>query len=290
MSLGLIVTSGGADGRARHDTSAEALPNNVTERKVVAIYKFDRETGEVTTTVQEKSQMYLRDLLGTLPGDRITVASITENQLAFAAAEGLNSLLDNLAERTFDQAGSYLVQGLDSFIGSDDGESVEVITNAGRAYIQGYGLQKDLPTTTLVPKSVATKAVRGEQKTYSVGNRRYTVNSTPLKATRQVEAIVAIVSNITRGSVGGGEDLLQPNPVVDILEVARAPPSIRRAWTGGSPATTWTGSAQDKSPPSAPPTPCAGPIRARWSEAATTWTAAGSTNPRIPSRQSTSTW
>ena len=230
-----------------HDTSAEALPNNVTERKVVAIYKFDRETGEVTTTVQEKSRMYLRDLLGTLPGDRITVASITENQLAFAAAEGLNSLLDNLAERTFDQAGSYLVQGLDSFIGSDDGESVEVITNAGRAYIQGYRLQKDLPTTTVVPKSVATKAVRGEQKTYSVGNRRYPVNSTPLKATRQAEAIVAIVSNITRGSVGGGEDLLQPNPVVDILEVSQGATVYQEGvdWRQSGNHVDWLGSGQE---------------------------------------------
>ena len=230
-----------------YDTSDEALPNNVTERKVVAIYKFDRETGEVTTTVQEKSRMYLRDLLGTLPGDRITVASITENQLAFAAAEGLNSLLDNLAERTFDQAGSYLVQGLDSFIGGDDGESVEVITNAGRAYIQGYRLQKDLPTTTLVPKSIATKPVRGEQKTYSVGNRRYPVNSTPLKEIRQVEAIVAIVSNITRGSVGGGEDLLQPNPVVDILEVSQGATVYQEGvdWRQSGNHVDWLGSGQE---------------------------------------------
>ena len=204
-----------------HDTSDEALPNNVTGRKVVPIYKFDRATGEVSATVQEKSHLQLRDLLGTLPGDRITVASITEDQLAFAAAEGLNSLLDNLAERTFDQAGSYLVEGLDSFISGDDGESVEVITNAGRAYIQGYRLQKDLPTTTPVPKSVASKSVRGEQKTYNQGTWRYPLNSIPLKEIRQIEAIVAVVSNITRGSVGGGEDILQPNPVVDILEVSQ---------------------------------------------------------------------
>ena len=203
------------------DTSAEAPPNNVTERKVVPIYKFDRATGEVTATIQEKSHLRLRDLLGTLPGDRITVASITEDQLAFAAAEGLNSLLDNLAERTFDQAGSYLVEGLDSFIGGNDGAAVELITNAGRAYVQGYRLQKDLPTTTQAPKSVATKEVRGEQKTYNPDIWRYALNNSPLKETRQVEAIVAIVSNITRGSVGGGQDLLEPNPVVDILEVSQ---------------------------------------------------------------------
>jgi hypothetical protein len=63
-------------------------------------------TGDVTPTVQEKSNLYLRDLLGTLPGSRITVSAITEDQLSFAAAEGFNSLIQNLAERTLDQAGS----------------------------------------------------------------------------------------------------------------------------------------------------------------------------------------
>jgi len=230
-----------------HDTSGETLPNNVTERKVVPVCKFDRETGDVTATVQEKSNLFLRDLLGTLPGSRITVSSITEDQLAFAAAEGLNSLLQNLAERTFDQAGSYLVKGLDSFIGDNDGDNVEVITNAGRAYIQGFRLQKDLPTTTMVPKSVATKSVRGEQKTYNVGTRRYALNSTPLKETTQVEAIVEIVSNITRGSVGGGEDLLTPNPVVDILEVSQGATVFQEGvdWQQSGNYVDWLGSGNE---------------------------------------------
>ena len=230
-----------------HDTSGEALPNNVTQRKVVALHKFDRESGDVTATVREKSNLYLQDILGTLPGSRITVASITEDQLAFAAAEGLNSLLQNLAERTYDQAGSYLVKGLDSFIGDNDGENVEVITNAGRAYIQGFRLQKNLPTTTLVPKSTAIKSVRGEQKTYVVGTRRYALNSTPLKETTQVEAIVEIVSNITRGSVGGGEDLLVPNPVVDILEVSQGATVFQEGadWQQSGNYVDWLGSGNE---------------------------------------------
>jgi hypothetical protein len=175
------------------------------------------------------------------------VASITEDQLAFAAAEGLNSLLQNLAERTYDQAGSYLVKGLDSFIGDNDGQNVEVITNAGRAYIQGFRLQKDLPTTTLVPKSTAVKSVRGEQKTYVVGTRRYALNNTPLKETTQVEAIVEIVSNITRGSVGGGEDLLVPNPVVDIIEVSQGATVFQEGadWQQSGNYVDWLGSGNE---------------------------------------------
>ncbi|MHB1461991.1 MAG: DUF4815 domain-containing protein [Armatimonadota bacterium] len=203
------------------DTSAEALPSNVTARRIVPIYKFDRASGEISATVLEKSNLYLQNFLGTLPGSRITVSSITEDQLDFAAAEGLNSLLQNLAERTYDQAGSYLVRGFDSFIGAGDGAGVSIITNAGRAYVQGIRLQKDLPSTTVVPKSIATKSVRGEQKTYNAGERRYALSSVPLKDTTQLEAIVENTANVTRGSVGGGDDLLAPNPIVDILEVSQ---------------------------------------------------------------------
>lgn len=225
------------------DTSCDSLPSSVTERKVVAIYKFDRKAGELTPTVQEKSNLYLHDFVGTLPGSRISVSSITEDQLSFAAAEGLNSLLSNLAERTFDQAGSYLVRGFDSFLASNDDSNVQVITNAGRAYIQGFRLQKDLPTTTLVPKSVATKSVRGEQKTFSVNQRIYPLSCTPLKESMQVEAIVETTANVTRGSVGGGEDLLFPNPVVDILEVRQGATVFVEGtdWTGSGNYVDWIG-------------------------------------------------
>ena len=64
----------------------------------------------------------------------------------------------------------------------------------GRAYIQGFRHQRDLPTSTLVPKSIATKSVRGEQKTFDINKRRYPVNSTPLKETTQVEAIVEMTA------------------------------------------------------------------------------------------------
>ena len=176
------------------DTSEAALPSNVSERKAVSIYNFDRASGEVTATIHEESNLLLKALLGTLTGNRITVSSITEDQLSFAAAEGLNSLLQNLAECTFDQSGSYLIEGLDSFIGGGD-RSVEVVANAGCAYIRGYSPQKDLPTTTAVPKSVNTNSERGVQKAFGVGTRRYVLNSMPLNGTQQVEAIVAIVSN-----------------------------------------------------------------------------------------------
>jgi hypothetical protein len=42
-----------------------------------------------------------------------------------------------------------------------------------------------------------------------------------LKITNRVEAVVETTANITRRSVAGGEDLLDPNPVVEIVEVSQ---------------------------------------------------------------------
>ncbi len=230
-----------------HDTTSTDLPSNATSRRIVPIYQFDRATGLVIAIVQEKSNVFIRDLRGTLNGRRIDIHSITEEQLSFEAAEGLDSLLKNIAERTYDQAGSYLVRGFDSFLGRTiDPYNVEVVTNAGRAYIQGYRFQKDLPTSTVVPASMATKSVRGEQKTYHLGQRQYSLNSGPLKESTQVEAIVQILQNITRGSVGGGQDLLTPNPVVDILEVSQGAKTFVRGvdWQQSGNYVDWIGAGQ----------------------------------------------
>ena len=230
------------------DTAATPLPSGATSRRLIPIYQFDRATGLVIAIVQEKSKIFIRDLRGTLNGRRIDVHSITEEQLSFEAAEGLDSLLKNIAERTYDQAGSFLVRGFDSFVGTAlDALNIQVITNAGRAYVQGYRFQKDLPTMTPVPASMSTKSVRGEQKTYRVGTRIYGLNSGPLKATTQVESIVAIVGNITRGSVGGGQDLLTPNPVVDILEVTQGAKTYVRGvdWQQSGNYVDWTGTGQE---------------------------------------------
>jgi len=226
------------------DTSGEALPNNVTERKVVPVLFFDRATGVFMPVREQRLNLPLEALQGMLPGERITVGSITEDHLAFAAAEGLQSLLQNLAERTYDQAGSYLVDGFNSFLGNVDGSDVEVVTNAGRAYIRGFRFHRDWPSSTTVPKSVAVKGVRGEQKTFNSTKRRYSLNNGPLQSTTQVEGIVEITANVTRGSVSGGEDLLTPNPVVDIIEVSQGATVYQKGvdWQQSGNSVDWLGS------------------------------------------------
>jgi hypothetical protein len=111
------------------DTTGLTLPNNVTERKVVPIYKFARETGDVTATVQEKSNLYLRDLLGTLPGSRITVSSITgssgvweKNNVSLFREENktFGKTADDL-RRTLEMPSGKGVHGINGFLPADAG-------------------------------------------------------------------------------------------------------------------------------------------------------------------------
>jgi hypothetical protein len=62
-----------------------------------------------------------------------------------------------------------------------------------------------------------------------------------------VEAIVEITSNVTRGSVGGGEDLLDPNPVVDILEVSQGATIFQEGidWQQSGNHVDWIGSGNE---------------------------------------------
>ena len=237
----------------------DALPNNVTERKVVPIYKFDRAAGEVTATVQEKSNLYLHDFLGTLPGSRITVSSITEDQLSFRRRRGAElAALQNLAERTTTRRGA-------TSCGASTASSAETTAQAFRSSptpaahtSRDSACRRTCRPRRLSPSPSRPKPCAVSRRHTARTSGRYALNCTPLKETTQVEAIVEMTANVTRGSVGGGEDLLTPNPVVDILEVSQGATIFRRERTGSSRATMSTGSAPAMNRLSARPTPCAG--------------------------------
>ncbi|MCK7511793.1 MAG: DUF4815 domain-containing protein [Desulfobacterales bacterium] len=240
-----VALAQGSTTRAR-----EALPNNVTQRKVVAIHKFDRETGRGRPPRSRRSPTSTcRTCWAPCPeaGSRSRRSRRTSSPSP--PPKGLNSLLQNLAERTFDQAGSYLGEGPRQLHRRlNDGENVEVDHQRGPGLHPGLPPpERTCPPPPWCPSPSATKSVRGEQKTFVGGTSGATpCNCTPLKETTQVEAIVEIISNITRGSVGGGEDLLVPNPVVDILEVSQGATVFQEGvdWQQSGNHVDWLGSRQ----------------------------------------------
>lgn len=73
-------------------------------------------------------------------------------------------LNDMLAKRTNDESGSYRVEGLNLWSKTDQHDSsvVDVIVDAGTAYVLGYQIIKGNPTTITVPKAVGTEDMKDE--------------------------------------------------------------------------------------------------------------------------------
>lgn len=124
-----------------------------------------------------------------------------------------------LARRTYDQAGSFLVSGMDGYIEPRDETSVNLVIDAGKAYVLGYELSRLVPTRIAVPKSLDYRTVINETKTYTTGTTFYSLNSKPVKEIKQITATVQRTDTITRGNIGGTADTLPYTPVVNVVEV-----------------------------------------------------------------------
>jgi len=129
-----------------------------------------------------------------------------------------------LARRTHDTSGSFLVSGMDGFIEPAEGDFVNLVIEAGKAYVLGYEINRLVPTRIRLRKSLDARRVTDELKIYkapgSGGETVYALNSKPVKAIVEVTATVQIEHDLTRQNAD--QDVLPEEPVVDIIEVKDA--------------------------------------------------------------------
>jgi hypothetical protein len=130
--------------------------------------------------------------------------------------DGLASML---AQRTYDESGNYRVRGLTLDAVPYDANNVNLIIEAGTAYVMGYQVIKPTPTKMLVPLSKTTRPVVGEPKTYKTGTTKYVLNNVPAHAISQLTAYVQVTNTVTRGATPNGIDNLVKTPVVDIQTI-----------------------------------------------------------------------
>jgi len=126
-----------------------------------------------------------------------------------------------LARRTHDTSGSFLVSGMDGFIEPADGDFVNLVIEAGKAYVLGYEINRLVPTRIKLRKSLDARRVSDEAKVYktpgSGGEPVYPLNSKPVKAIVEITATVQATASLTRQT--GDQDALPEEAVVDIIEV-----------------------------------------------------------------------
>ncbi|MGM0883705.1 MAG: DUF4815 domain-containing protein [Bacillota bacterium] len=123
-----------------------------------------------------------------------------------------------LARRTHDTSGSFLVSGMDGFIEPADSEHVTLVIEAGKAYVLGYEINRLVPTRIKLRKALDSRTVYDEVKQYDEKVNTYALSSKPVKAIKEITAMVRQEITLTWDGVTLMA-ALGPDGVVDIYSV-----------------------------------------------------------------------
>lgn len=124
-----------------------------------------------------------------------------------------------LAQRTFDESGSYKVEGLELYLEKHptDESKVNLVIDAGKAYVLGYQILKTATTKIAIPKAMGTRQTFGEAFYYSPTTRRGKLGSSPVKSVDRVNGQIQVTKElVNRGSVANSSDSLKNSSVFKI--------------------------------------------------------------------------
>lgn len=132
-----------------------------------------------------------------------------------------DKLTQTLARRTYDESGSYIVNGLNvKMENSDDPDNYVAVIEAGKAYVLGYELGIPVPRRLTVPRSTEYDLVEVSNNVYLNGTSQYMLDED-----LYVKEIVSVTGQVlytqSNMSITTGTDktLLDMVSVVDIKRV-----------------------------------------------------------------------
>lgn len=138
-----------------------------------------------------------------------------------------------LAERTFDESGSYRVYGFDMYTEAhptDPNNKIQLVIDSGRAYVLGFKVDKPTTTRIDIDKSREIETINNEGFYYSNSTRINKLGNSPVSTVDRVTAQVEVSKEqVSRGVTGGGNDQLKNTSVI----------KVSRVWTEGSGATEY---------------------------------------------------
>lgn len=208
------------------DTSSEALPQDTLERRVFALYRWDRATDEVTRVVPNPYAIDIGKTEGALDAERLL--NIDQNE----------TFRGTLATRTNDAHGSFVVAPLApiprarvSSNAPTPGKirlSIPPIT----ASVEGVRVDLALPTEIEVDQATDVLAVADEPHTYTASANPFALNKAlgsnplPVKQVTQLTAQVRVgnpgvggYEAVTR-SAAGLFDNLAKTPCIAIVRIS----------------------------------------------------------------------
>lgn len=173
------------------------------EKQVVKLYVLSDTSSEATGAV-----------LFTLEnGEELKITSEAENTTVVTT--------DILAERTFDENGSYKVDGIllkEPAVLEDD--KIRINISDGKAYVQGYAVNCASMSHILLDQSTDTRTVTSESHYYNSSYSRYELTNGPVATVTNVTGLVSVIEERKyRGSIRGGYDALNHTPVDKIVSI-----------------------------------------------------------------------
>ena len=115
------------------------------------------------------------------PDSAILVTLIDGSVTVEKYAPDYDTLTQTLARRTYDESGSYIVEGLNVRVEAHntDDSMFNVVIESGKAYVLGYELKIPAPRRIALPRATTYSAVNGVLLTYNNGVANYELSSSP---------------------------------------------------------------------------------------------------------------
>jgi hypothetical protein len=132
-----------------------------------------------------------------------------------------------LARRTYDESGNYVVAGFDLQVVNNDDNTLNVVVgsknptpneNGSKAYVQGNKIIKIAPEKLVINKAKDPRAVVAQPFFYDGSSPTFTFRSQPAFKLDQVTAIYDVVRTVSSHNYNGYDELIQAGEVlVDVI-------------------------------------------------------------------------
>lgn len=181
---------------------------------------YDNYNQDGAYRVKETVQIKLND-----PDASIMYTLTDGEQFAVRSTEDLTQLDKinaTLARRTYEESGNYKIYGLKlSDKNQNDTNYIYLTLEAGKAYVQGYEVNKNTAYTIRLDRASDIRSVDSEANNFRTGTDQYKLSNPYPSLIKKVVATVEKSKGIVRGSVIGGTDYLDTQAVVSIESVTQ---------------------------------------------------------------------
>lgn len=158
-----------------------------------------------------------------------TIYLILDGELVNQKKQDDNNLMDKLysvlARRTYDESGHYKVSGLELEQKEQyETDKLYLTLSAGKAYVEGWEVEKQTATTIPIDRSTQTRLIQAEPKVFKTGTGKYKINNFPVSRINKLTSPVEVTIDLTRQGALNGTDPIPPeySPVVEIKSIKQA--------------------------------------------------------------------